>query len=277
MILITNCQSTSQGSSEDLFDKENLLAWCIVPFDASERTPEARAIMLKELGINKLAYDYRERHVASFEQEINSLTLHQIELSAVWMWVQPEGENLMNSMNRSILDILESTGTSTELWVSFPDHFYAGLSDEKKLEKAVGAIQEILIEAETLGCTIALYNHGDWFGEPENQIRIIKAIGSEKVRLVYNFHHGHHQMDQFEELFDQMLPYLSAVNLNGMSKDGPKIITLGEGDRELEMMKVIKASGYKGPIGIIGHTEGEDIKPVLERNLKGLQRLAESL
>ena len=52
-----------------------------------------------------------------------------------------------------------------------------------------------------------------------------------------------------------------------------KIITLGEGDRELEMLRIIQASGYLGPIGIIGHTEGKDIRAVLEGNLEGLEVL----
>jgi hypothetical protein len=102
-------------------------------------------------------------------------------------------------------------------------------------------------------------------------------MDSEKIRIVYNFHHGHHQVEHFETLFNRMLPYLSAININGMKVEGPKIITLGEGDRELEMLKIIKASDYKGPIGILGHTDGEDIRLVLERNLKGLEKLKQLL
>ena len=33
----------------DLFAHENLVAWCIVPFDAQKRGPEARAAMLEKL------------------------------------------------------------------------------------------------------------------------------------------------------------------------------------------------------------------------------------
>ncbi len=263
--------------ARDIFDRDNLIAWCIVPFDAMERSPEERATMLEELGISMLAYDYRERHVPSFEQEIQSLKKHNISLRAVWLYVDPQTEELMNPMCRSILNTLKETGTRTELWVSFPDHFFEGLTDSEKHEKAVDAVKEILAEAEEIGCTVALYNHGGWFGETENQIGIIKAIGSEKLRMVYNFHHGHHQLDRFEELFEMMLPYLSAVNINGMKAEGPMIITLGEGDRELEMLRFIKESGYSGPIGILGHTEGEDIRPVLERNLRGLEKLKSSL
>ena len=66
-------------------------------------------------------------------------------------------------------------------------------------------------------------------------------------------------------------------DLNGMRVEGPKIITLGEGDREPEMLRIIHASGFTGPIGILGHTEGEDIRIVLERNLEGLANLKREL
>ena len=51
------------------------------------------------------------------------------------------------------------------------------------------------------------------------------------------------------------------------------ILTLGEGDKELGMMQKLKASGFNGSIGIIGHTDNEDVKLVLERNIDGLKRL----
>lgn len=273
MIHISGCQSTGKEDSAELFRKENLVAWCIVPFDAAERTPEQRAAMLKELGILQLAYDYRDQHIPSFRREIEVLREQQIRLRAVWLWVDPSGEDVLGSSNRKILKILEETGTETELWVSFPGHVFEALSEEEKMQKAVESLSVVLEQAEKLGCTMALYNHGDWFGEPENQIRIIETLGSEKVRIVYNFHHGHHQVERFPSLFRQMLPYLTCININGMKVDGPKIITVGEGDREVEMLRIIRASEYAGPIGILGHTEGEDIRPVLERNLKGLERI----
>ena len=271
------CSPNEQDSSTGLFDPDNLVAWCIVPFDAAERSPEQRAVMLKELGFGRMAYDYRTKHIASFREEIDVLEEYGIGLSAVWMWIDPKDGELINPDSRAILDILKETGTETELWVSFPDHFFNDLSDEEKLKKGIEALSVVLTEAEEIGCTLALYNHGSWFGEPENQIRLIQAIGSAKIGIVYNFHHGHHQVDRFEELLELMKPYLTAININGMRKEGPKIITLGEGDRELEMLRSIVRAGYRGPIGILGHTDGEDIRPVLERNLKGLERLKADL
>jgi len=276
MIAVSGCRSAGKPLDKDLLDRENLVAWCIVPFDARERTPEQRAQMLNELGISRLAYDYRDRHLASFEEEIRTLKEHGIRLQAVWLWVEPAGDTLLNSANETVLKILERTGTETELWLSFPAWVFDG-SDADNIRTAVHLVGEVLRRADAIGCTVSLYNHGDWFGEPVNQLRIIGAIGSGKLKMVYNFHHGHHHMDRFGQLFPLMLPYLSAVNINGMSAEGPKIITLGAGDRELEMMRIVRESGYRGPVGIIGHTEGEDIRDVLERNLEGLEKLRKSL
>ncbi|MFH0757008.1 MAG: TIM barrel protein [Bacteroidota bacterium] len=273
MICMSACNSPVKTGNDDLFSKENLVAWCIVPFDASHRTPDQRAEMLNDLGITKFAYDYRDEHIPHFKEEIGVLKEHGIELSAVWFWLDPKGEEILNEANRQILDILGETGTKTGIWVSFPGEVFEGISDSACMEKAIRSLTVVLNETEKIGCTMALYNHGGWFGEPENLVRIIKAMGSEKIRIVYNFHHGHHQLDRFPELLDLMLPYLSAININGMKAEGPMILTVGQGDRELEMLRNIAASGYDGPIGILGHTDGEDIAIVLERNLKGLEAL----
>jgi sugar phosphate isomerase/epimerase len=277
LILLQACNTQQANKSDMIYHKENLLAWCIVPFDANERSPAERAAMLKELGIPAMAYDYRDRHIPFFSEEILALEKEGIRLDAVWLWVDPRYEELPGKANRAIMDILEESGVKTELWMGIPEQAFGDGDDEAKLAEAVKIAGRMLEEAEKIGCTLALYNHGGWFGEPENQVRIIEALGSEKLRIVYNFHHGHLQMDRFEELMDLMLPYLSVINLNGMRKGGPKIMTLGEGDRELEMLRIIRDSGYRGPIGIIGHTEGEDIRPVLERNLKGLEKLRSPL
>jgi hypothetical protein len=70
-----------------------------------------------------------------------------------------------------------------------------------------------------------------------------------------------------------MLPYLKAININGMNVNGPQILPVGQGESELEMLKTIKASGYHGPIGILGHIAEKDVKQVLEGNIEGLKKL----
>ena len=47
-----------------LLSRTNLVAWCIVPFDAKKRGPEGRGEMLERLGLQRVAYDWREEHIA---------------------------------------------------------------------------------------------------------------------------------------------------------------------------------------------------------------------
>lgn len=67
-----------------IFDRSNLAAWCIVPFDAKKRTPAQRAEMVVRLGLEKVAYDWRDQHVAEFEDEIQQYQKHGIEFFAFW-------------------------------------------------------------------------------------------------------------------------------------------------------------------------------------------------
>ena len=84
-----------------LFAKDNLVAWCIVPFDAKKRGPEERAAMLKRLGFTKFAYDYRAEHIPTFDAEMEALKKQGIELTAWWF------PQTLNAEARQILDVLK--------------------------------------------------------------------------------------------------------------------------------------------------------------------------
>ena len=265
-----------------MFDQENLVAWCVVPYDKKERSPAQRAAMLSDLGFTKMAWDWRDRHLPLFEEEITQLRSNGIELTSAWFWLDNRASDGLLEHHEHILNTLAKTNTETTLWVSYDNDFYAGLSDEQKLQKAVNSVGMILDRARTQGLKVALYNHGDWFGEPENQIRILEHLGvspegSEEIGLVYNFHHAHGQIEAFPELLQQMLPYLWTVNINGMQKDGEKIMDVGSGNLEQVMLKELASSGFTGTIGILGHIEDEDVQQVLVRNLEGLEQIVATL
>lgn len=274
MLIILSCGSGGSNSGNSkLFSMDNLIAWCVVPFDSAERTPEERAQMLEDLGFKKFAYDWRLKHLSTFGAEINALKKHGIELTSVWLWIDTDSAEIFDDANKQLLEIIKQNNVKTDFWLGFGNKHFEGLSDEAKLEKAVASVSYIQNRAKELGCTISLYNHGDWFGEPENQIKIIEKMGVKDVGIVYNFHHAHSQIKEFPHLLQKMLPYLNTVNLNGMKVEGPKIITIGEGNEELEMLKTLRSSGYNGALGIICHIETEDAKVVLDRNLRGLKSL----
>ena len=248
-----------------LFARENLVAWCIVPFDAKQRSPEERAAMLARLGIKKFAYDWREQHLPMLEREIAALQKHGIELTAFWF------PGALNDDARFILATLAKHKLTPQLWVSIAAN---------DVESAVNAIRPIATEAARIGCTVGLYNHGGWFGEPENQIAIIERLAMPNVGIVYNQHHGHDHVGRFETLLARMKPHLLCLNLNGMTaggaKAGKKILVVGEGELDRSLLKTIKNNGYRGPIGILNHTD-LDAEQRLKENLDGLERLVPRL
>jgi sugar phosphate isomerase/epimerase len=262
--------SVQAQATEVLFGRDNLVAWCIVPFDARKRGPEERAVMLRRLGFKRFVYDWRTEHIPSFDAEMDALKRHGIELVGFWF------PAALNQDARVILDLLKRHAIHTQLWVTMQDPAPKSHDPTEKVAAAVRALRPIADEAVRIGCTVGLYNHGGWFGEPENQIAVLDRLERPNVGLVYNLHHGHDHLDRFPALLATMKPYLLALNLNGMVKDGEKtgkkILPLGQGDQDLSLLRTIRDSGYRGPIGIIGHTQ-DDAEERLQDNLDGLDWL----
>jgi sugar phosphate isomerase/epimerase len=258
-----------------VFAHDNLIAWCIVPYDGKQRSPEDRAAMLEKLGIHRLAYDYRAKHLPSFEQELAALDRHHIELFAVWF------PDTLNGDARFILDILKKHKLHPQLWVaSYPK--MQG-DDAKTVEFEANALRSVVTEAQKLGCTVGLYNHGGWFGVPENQLAIIDRLnkdGIANVGMVYNLHHAHDDMARLPEILPKIKPHLLAMTLNGMADPADKsrleILPIGFGAHDVTILKAIRDAGYSGPFAILNHTN-EDAELRLQDNLDGLDWLVGQL
>ena len=261
--------------SPDIYAKKNLVAWCIVPFDSTKRGPEERAAMLEKLGFSKFAYDYRAEHIPTFDAEIEALKRHHVELSAWWF------PTSLNDEAKMTLAVFEKHQVTPQLWVTGGgDPTKNEQEQQQRVRDEAARIRPIAEAAAKVGCKVALYNHGGWFGEPENQIAIIRELKLPNVGIVYNQHHGHDHLDRFPELLQKMKPYLYTLNLNGMVKDGErkgqKILQLGQGDLDLALLKIVRDSGYTGPIGILGHTS-DDAEERLHDNLDGFDWLLPQL
>jgi sugar phosphate isomerase/epimerase len=260
----------------DLFAQENLVAWCIVPFDAKKRGPEERAEMLERLAIRRLAYDYRQEHIPTFDAEMEALKKHGIELTAWWF------PGSLNAEARNILDVIARHKVQPQLWISGGGEAAKSPEEQaQRVQKEADRIRPIAEAAAKLGLRVGLYNHGGWFGEPENQLAIIAQLNLPNVGIVYNFHHGHEHVARFPELWQKMRGNLIAVNLNGMIPvDAPghkKILPLGAGTDELAMLRAIRDSGWHGPVGILNHRPEMDAEVALRGNLEGLRKLRQQL
>lgn len=271
---VTREKAAPPEAAAKLFARDNLVAWCIVPFDARKRGPIERVAMLEKLGFRHYAYDWRDEHLPTFETEVAELQKRGIELTAVWF-------PALDASGRKLLDVLKARGVKTQLWVTGGGEPTKTADEQRQRVLAEAArIRPIAEAAAAQGSTVALYNHGGWFGEPENQLAILDELKLPNVGIVYNLHHGHAHVDRFAEVLEKIKPHLVALNLNGMVRDGErqgrKILPLGAGDLDLELLKTIVRSGYRGRIGILGHTD-DDAEERLRDNLDGLDWLVPQL
>ncbi|MEZ5329224.1 MAG: hypothetical protein R3F19_29600 [Verrucomicrobiales bacterium] len=269
--LLLNCVSGAMAQNKpipDNFRTENLVAWCIVPFDAKKRTPELRAKMLVDLGLNRCAYDWREEHVPEFEDEILQYKKHGIEFFAFW------------AQHESAFSLFKKYDLHPQIWITLGSPEAA--TRELKIAAAVAELQPLVEKAKALKCRIGLYNHGGWGGEPENLVAVceaFKSAGDDHVGIVYNLHHGHGHISDFPACLKQMLPYLHCLNLNGMADPETvegmtnKIIPIGSGKHESAMIQTVIASGYGGPIGILDHLDAQDAEVSLRNNIDGLREV----
>ncbi len=266
------------AAAEKLFAKENLAAWCIVPFDSKHRTPTERAAMLKDLGLTKEIYDWRDNNIPEFDDELDQLTKQNIDLTGFWFvcGLDPANEHY----SKVIIEFLQRRQVrGCQLWVLVGG--YEGVTDEdERVEKIAQGVAWLADEMKKIDGSVLLYNHGGWFGEPENMIRIIESANRRNVGITYNFHHAHHRIDDFPAMLQKMLPYLVNISLNGMvhngEQNGKMILPIGTGDCEREMIRAICDSGYDGQISVLCHIDA-DAEEVLRGNMEGLETIRQEI
>ncbi|MEP3480926.1 MAG: hypothetical protein ABJZ55_16890 [Fuerstiella sp.] len=266
IFIILFCVSCEANADDkfDILSKDNLVAWCIVPFDAAKRTPEQRAAMLSQLGIKRCAYDWRAEHVPTFEQEILAYKKGGIEFFAFW------------SIHEEAFQLFEKHDLHPQIWYMMPQPI-SGLSPADSIKHTVAKMMPVVERTKAAGCQLGLYNHGGWAGQPENLVAVCNKfhqLGHSHLGIVYNFHHAHDRIEDWPATFNKLKPYLLCLNINGMN-DGaqPKILSLGRGQHETAMLKVVVESDYQGPIGILDHRNERDAKDSLLENMNGLEAI----
>ena len=141
------------------FSQTNLVAWCIVPFDAKKRTPAERAEMVKRLGIPAIVYDWREEHVPTFEQEILEYQKHGLTYFGFW------------SSHEEAFKLFEKYRMHPQIWRSVPSPNAA--TPDERIQRAAEQLLPHVQRAAQLGSRFGLYNHGGWGGEPESMVAMM--------------------------------------------------------------------------------------------------------
>lgn len=247
--------------------RDQLVAWCIVPFDAKQRGPAERAEMVRRIGMTRVAYDWRDIHVPTFEEEILQYKKHDIEFFAFWSW------------HDAFEPLIEKHGIHPQIWLMFSAPNEG--TQEQKVKAAAESLLPMVEKTKRHKLKLGLYNHGGWSGEPKNMVEVCEYLRkhhqADHVGIVYNLHHGHDHIADFEQQLALLKPYLLCLNLNGMNDNAnPKILPIGSGMHDQQMLQTILKSGYDGPIGIIDHRETLDAEESLQQNLTGLHKVLEA-
>jgi hypothetical protein len=272
VLLILDLNTTAQllAGKKDIFNRDKLVAWCIVPFDSKKRGPEERSQMLNDLGITKLAYDWRDYHIPTFDSEIDALEEHHIDLQAFWLMSDTGVTN--NWQMDAVFSLLTRRHIKTQIWYCFfPPKGFENLTQDQKVAEAAKAVAVISRRAYSIGCTVGLYNHNGWYGEPENQLAIIKELNLKNLGIVYNFNHAQDQTESFAKFYPLILPHLIAINLAGLKKGDQHIYPITKTGAEKMMIDIILRSDYAGPIGIINEDTDPDAAVGLQKNMDGLR------
>jgi sugar phosphate isomerase/epimerase len=244
------------GINTAIYEPANLFAWCVASHDPSQRSPEARAAMLQRLGFTGYAWGNRHslpEHLELYHAEMQAIRRCGIGLVARYI-------NRKDDVSL-VIDTLKEYDLHPQLWVS-PGHPSEGHSDEQRVHDEAERLRPTAQTAAEAGFQLAFYNHGGWFGHPLNLIRIIERMrefGLNNVGIAYCQHWGHEHTDSFEDFLPTMLPHLVSVTLNGMARGAGKgdrqMIPVGGGDQDLRLLGALAASGWRGPVGIVNHSE----------------------
>jgi sugar phosphate isomerase/epimerase len=262
------------AAQPSLFDPQNLTAWCVVPFDAKKRGPLERAEMLQRLGFRNFAYDWRSKDVPTFDAEVEALKKHGINLVAWWFPTDAGDPNA-----QIILEVIKRHNIHPQLWVMGSGSPTTTEAEQaQRTNEEAERIRKIMELAARYGCKVELYNHNGWFGQPDNEVAVIerlkqKGVGS--VGMVYNFSHGHGDIADFPAIWKRIQRYVVAVNVSGMVTS-EQLIPPSQGDKELEMLRTIQQSGWRGPLGLIAE-QGGDAEVTLGNNLRGLDWLSKEI
>src|SRR5690606_38703403 len=118
LFMSPGCKKNKPGK----LNMDNYYAWCIVPFDRLERTPEQRVEMLRELCFKAYAYDWRDHHLPDMAREIRLAQENDVAVIAVRMYLDDkDASGNLSENNQKVLEVLAETGLHTQIWVSFPD------------------------------------------------------------------------------------------------------------------------------------------------------------
>jgi sugar phosphate isomerase/epimerase len=186
------------------------------------------------------------------------LKRNNLKLFTLYIQIDLEKEQPYDPRLKSYIEKLKNAGL--HLWVHVHSEKYKS-SDPAGDEQCIKIVNELADYAKKYGVKIAFYPHSDfWVEKVDDGVRLAKKINRTNVGTVFNLCHflKKDEPEKLEQKLKNSMPYLFLVSINGADKGDTHqmgwdrlIQSLGRGDYDvLNVLKILKDSGYKNPIGL---------------------------
>ena len=247
--------------------------------DDKHKTAKEQVEMVKELGYAGIGCTAGE----GVGEMLEELDKNGLRLFAVYLGANIDADQQKYGPElKEAIEVLK--GRNSILWLFVQSKKLKPSSLEGDA-RAVQVIREIADMAAKSGVRVALYPHtGFWVERVEDAIRVAKKVDRKNVGVTFNLCHWLRVDDEenMKSLIKSAMPYLFVVSINGADsggKDWKQLIqTLDRGSFNiLRFLKVLKKSGYTGPIGLQGYGIGGDAYENLKRSMSAWRKLSEKI
>ncbi len=251
-------------------------ALCMDTHDARKRTLPEQAQMLRELGYDGLGHLWLD----NIAERLRTADAADLKVYQVYLNVYLNGKEPYDPRLKDVVPLLKGRGTQLAVLIKG-----AKPSDESLDAAAVKILREIAGLTEPAGIPIVLYPHAKfWLERVEDGIRLARKVRPAQVGVMFNLCHWLAVDDEknLPALLESAKPYLSAVTLNGADTaaeihagTGKWIQPLDSGSFDVRgLLKLLKQTGYKGPIGLQAYGITGDAREHLARSIAAWRKLS---
>jgi len=271
--------STAGGLGAENRGPFPFFALCMDTHDARKRAPSEQAQMLRELGFDGVGHLWLD----GIDERLRTadgagLKVYQVYLNVLLGSAQPYDTHL-----KDVVPLLQ--GRHVQLAVLIKG---AKPSDETLDPAAIRILREIASLTEMTDIRIVLYPHkGFWLERVEDAIRLARQMQPADVGVMFNLCHWLAVDDEknLRPLLRQAKPYLAAITINGADTaaeihagTGKWIQPLDSGSFDIYgFLKIVKESGYNGPIGLQCYGIPGDAREHLVRSMAAWRKLSPAL
>jgi sugar phosphate isomerase/epimerase len=246
--------------------------------DANHQTYQSQVKMLKELGYAGWGPSAKE----NVPDMLKALDAQSLKMFAIYVMsnVDPDQPKYDPKVKEAIAAL---KGRDTFVWLCMVGNKFTPASTEGD-ERAVAIIDEIAEMAEKAGVRVALYPHVNFYlARVEDAVRLVGKVRHRNVGVTFNLCHWLKTDRQRDPTAVLKLarPHLMLVTINGADSEGEwdrLIQPLGRGEFDVYgLLKMLRNTGYQGPIGFQGYGIKGDVHENLKETMKAWRAYSERL